>query len=179
MKIRIISYSLTGNNEALASAISDKLKVQHITVEEKKKRTIATTALDMLFNRKPKIEPENVSADNNDLLIFMAPIWMGKVASPLRGIFKNLKRKSGHYAFVTISGGADGPNTGIEKDLVWRLKRKPDLIIDELIVDLFPKDSKPTRDQISTYRLSADDIEKITKRVTDRIGKLKLNRSDK
>ncbi|MCK4731406.1 MAG: flavodoxin family protein, partial [Methanophagales archaeon] len=55
MKVTVISYSLTGNNEALAASIASEISAEHIRITESKPRTNVTIALDMLFNRTPKV----------------------------------------------------------------------------------------------------------------------------
>ncbi len=53
MQTIVISYSLTGNNDALATSIATELVAKHIKIIESKPRTNGTIALDMLFNRTP------------------------------------------------------------------------------------------------------------------------------
>ena len=45
MKITVISYSLTGNNEALAASVAAALGAEHIKISEPKRRTIGTIVL--------------------------------------------------------------------------------------------------------------------------------------
>jgi NADPH-dependent FMN reductase. len=71
----------------------------------------------MLFNRTPKVNPIADKVEDNDLVIFVGPVWMGQVAAPLRAYFKHLKGRLDQYAFVSISGGADGPNPKLAGEL--------------------------------------------------------------
>ncbi|MBC7097808.1 flavodoxin family protein [Candidatus Bipolaricaulota bacterium] len=164
MKTTVISYSLTGNNAALAAGISSAFQAEHI---ESRGRTIGTIALDMLFNRTPKVKPIVDKVEDNDFVIFVGPVWMGQVASPLRAYFKRLKGRLGRYAFISISGGADGPNPKLARELSQRLGKEPAAVIDLHIAALLPADPKPTRQDTSSYRLTDEDAIRLTDRVLE------------
>jgi flavodoxin len=123
MKTIIVYYSRTGNNAALAEKVAERLGADRFELIDANPRTMKTIVLDMLFNRYPPLKafPENIG--KYDLVVFMGPIWMFGIASPMRTCFKELKKKMGEYAFVSINGGALGPNTKIAGKLVRRLGR--------------------------------------------------------
>lgn len=73
MKTAIISYSLTGNNEKLAKGLAEALSSEHISIQETRKRTIGTIILDMLYNRKPRIQIPEINPEGYDLIIFAGP----------------------------------------------------------------------------------------------------------
>jgi hypothetical protein len=56
MKTSVISYSLTGNNEALAHSLAAALQAEHVRIAEVRQRTIGMIVLDMIFNRTPHIQ---------------------------------------------------------------------------------------------------------------------------
>ena len=166
MKILVVSYSLTGNNDGLAAHIAAAFSGTHCRIVEAKPRSMGTTALDMLFGRVPAV---NIPAELNagfDAVIFAAPVWMGKAASPLRACFAHLRGKPGRYAFVSLSGGADGPdsNAALAADLEKRLKAVPSAVVDLHIADLLPADPKPVRAKTSAYRATEDDYRNLTAR---------------
>ena len=167
MKIIIISYSLTGNNEAVASSMAAELSAEHIKISETKPRTHFTIGIDMLFNRTPKVKVNPIvdKVEDNDFVIFVGPVWMGQVAAPLRAYFKHLKARICQYAFVSISGGADGPNPKIAHELNKRLGKKPAAVIDLHIADLLPSDPKPTREDTSSYRINDEDVRSLTSKI--------------
>lgn len=170
MRIAVVSYSLTGNNSALAKSVANALKARIIVVTGTKTWTSGTIALDLLFNRTPQIKLEELEA--YDLILFSAPVWAGQVASPLRAYLKRMKRNSCRYAFFSISGGADGPNPKLAGELKRRTGRQPEAVIDLHIADLLPKIPKPTRVVTSAYRLSAEDITKLTGTIVEAINSL-------
>lgn len=172
MKTTVISYSFTGNNKALADSIALKLSAEHINVTETGTRTFGRIALDMLFNRTPKVSPTMNSVVENDLILFVSPVWMGHVAAPLRACFKDLKSNLKQYVFISISGGADGPNPNLSGELKKRLGKKPAAVIDLHIAEILPLDPKPTREDTSSYHLIKVDIERLTDRIFPSLQKI-------
>jgi len=162
MKTLIISYSLTGNNEDLAASLASSLAAERIVILESKPRTMGTIVLDLMFNRIPKVEVPTKMAEDHDLVLFVGPVWMGHVASPFRACFKQLIPKIGKYAFISISGGADGPNPGLLDELTRRLKKEPISVIDLHIASLLPREPKPARKDTSAYRINGKDVKHLT-----------------
>lgn len=162
MKIKVISYSFTGNNESLACSIAQEFSAEHIKVSEPKPRTIGTIILDMLFKRIPRIQPSPAEMDGYDLILLLGPVWMGQVAAPLRSYLKHFKNHPANYAFISISGGADAGNGKLEGDLEKRAGIKPAAIIDLHIADLLPVSNKPERKDTASYKIDKNDITKLT-----------------
>jgi hypothetical protein len=162
MKIVVISYSLSGNNEALANSIAEEFAAEHIKITEPKRRTIGSIILDLIFNRTPRVQPIPERLEKYDLILFFGPIWMGQVATPLRAYFKNLKTNPRRYAFISIGGGADGPNLKLAGELKKRVGTEPAALINLHTADLLPSDPKPVRKDTMAYRLNKRDIKKLT-----------------
>ena len=162
MKIVVISYSLTGNNEALANSIAEEFAVEHIKITEPKPRTMGSIILDLIFNKTPQVQPIPDRLENYDLILFLGPIWIGQVATPLRAYFKHIKTNPCRYAFISISGGADSDNPKLAGELKKRVGKEPIALIDLHIADLLPFDPKPTRKVTSAYQLNNEDIKKLT-----------------
>lgn len=164
MHIKIISYSLTGNNDAVAKSLAAALGAQHIQVTEKGKRTMPAIFLDLLLNRTPSVNP-TVDVYADDLVIFIAPVWLGRIATPLRAYFKQLKNKQCKYAYVSISGGADGENTKLAGELKSRVGREPVALVDLHIAALLPPVPKPTRNDTMQYHITEADVKKLTDKI--------------
>jgi flavodoxin len=175
MKKMIVSYSLTGNNEDLAASLATTLGAEHVRITESKPRTMLTTVMYMLFNRTPKIALPLEKAEACDLVLFVGPVWMGQIATPFRACFKQLKHKIAKYAFVSISGGADGPNLKIADELKKRLAQDPVCLIDLYIANLLPPELKPTRDDTSAYRLTESDVKYLTDTVVTTLDKANVH----
>ncbi len=171
MKVAIISYSLTGNNESLAASLASHYKAEHIRISEVRPRATRTTLLDLLFNRYPPIQFHFTEAAAYDLIIFVGPIWGGTVAAPLRTCFRQIAPQIRDYAFVSISGGAIGHNRKLEAELVKRLKKAPRSVIDLPISDLLPAGRKHDPAMTSSYRLGKEDTRKLADSVIAEIDK--------
>lgn len=163
MKTVVMSYSLTGNNEALAKRIAEDLKVEHIRITEQKKRTFGTIAADIIFRRTPRTEPKPEVISAYDMIILVAPVWMGQPAFPLRSYWKQLKKHPQEYAFVSISGGGMKDNQGLPGALRKAAGIEAEAVVDLSIADLLPPEPKPTAQATSAYRLAEQDIDNLTK----------------
>ena len=169
MKVLVVSYSLTGNNEAIARAMAAELAAEHVRITEPKPRTMGTIAADMMLNRTPRIDQGLEGLEGADLVVIVGPVWMGHVAAPLRACLKRLKGRPCRYVFCSISGGADGPNPKLADDLKKRVGRAPAAVVDMHIADLLPAEPRPTREDTSTYRLSVRDVESLTQAMVMRM----------
>jgi hypothetical protein len=168
LKIAVVSYSLTGNNEALARSVAGVLAAEHIKIQEPKQRTTGTIILDVLFNRTPKTEPKPARLENYDLVLFFGPVWMGQAAFPLRPYLKH--PKLGRYAFVSLSGGAMNDNPKLANDLKKRSGKDPAALIDLHVTDLLPAEPKPGTKETSAYRINEADRKKLTNTIVDRLN---------
>jgi hypothetical protein len=162
MKAIVIFYSLTGNNQDLATSLAATLGAEHVRITEPKPRTTSKIALDMIFNRTPKIAVPVETIEGVDLTLFVGPVWMGQVASPFRACFKQLGPKIAKYAFISICGGADGPNPKLASELEKRLGKEPVCLLDLHIADLLPPEPKPTRNDTMAYRITERDVKHLT-----------------
>jgi len=171
MNAIVISYSLTGNNSDLAAGLAATLGAEHVEITEPKSRTVSTTVLDMAFKRTPKIVMPVEKIEEYDLVLFVGPVWMGQIATPFRACFRQLGQKIGKYAFTSISGGADGPNTRLADELKKRLVKEPVCLIDLHIADLLPSEPKPTRKDTSAYRITGRDVKYLTDKIVATLHK--------
>jgi hypothetical protein len=170
MKTLIIFYSFTGNNATLAKAIARKLDADCIELKEIQKRTVFTIVLDVFFNRTPKIQNIENQFDQYEYLIFVAPVWFGKIRTPLRAVFQHMKGKNKKLSFVSISAGADGINPGLESEITKRTGSAPKIVINQLIRDLLPADSKPNRKLVDEYKISEEEAEMMANNVFNQLN---------
>lgn len=179
MKMIVISYSLTGNNEALANSVAKEFAVEHMKITEPKPRTNGSIVLDLIFHRTPQVQPIPERLENYGLILFLGPVWMGHVATPLRAYLKYLKKNPRRYAFISISGGADGENPKLKDELTKRAGKEPTVLIDLHIADLLPSDPKPTRKDTSAYRLNDRDARSLTNIIMKTMRETISNLEDK
>lgn len=171
MRIAIISYSLTGNNDALASNIASELSAEHIRITESQKRGYGEITLDLLLNRTPEASPAPQVLAQYEGLIFVAPVWMGQPAFPLRGYLKFLKTHPCSYGFATISGGSLNPNPQLKNHLIKRTGKEPQVFVDQYISDLLPKDIKADPKAVEAYRLTESDLRQLTAKAVGELRK--------
>ena len=171
MSIAIVSYSMTGNNEALASNVAKVLAAEHIKITEPKKRTFGTIALDLLFGRIPHVSPAPQALDQYDGLIFVAPVWMGQPAFTLRAYLKYVKVHPRKYGFVTISGGSLNPNPQLRNNIIKRAGTTPAVFADMYIANLLPKGAKIDPKAVEAYRLTESDLDLLTAKAVEEIKK--------
>ena len=175
MKVIVISYSLTGNNQDLAASVAAALGAEHVRITERKPRKMGKIVLDVMLNRTPKIALPVEKVEGYDGVIFCGPVWMGQVASPFRACFKQLGSQIGRYAFVSICGGADGPNPNLAGELETRLGRAPAGLIELHIADLLPPEPKPTRDDTMAYRITQKEVKSLSERAVAALQPLIAN----
>lgn len=171
MSIAVVSYSMTGNNEALASRLAKALPAEHIRITEPKKRSYGAIALDVALNRTPRASPAPQTLDKYDGIIFVAPVWMEQPAFPLRSYLKYLKKNPRKYGFVSISGGSLNPNPHLLKNIIKHAGNAPAVLVDMHIADLLPKDTKIDPKAVGAYKLTESDYDSLTAKAVMEIKK--------
>ncbi len=169
MKTVVISYSRTGNNQILAKAIAAGLSAEHVTITMPGEKSFFSIGMDMLFNRTPKVNTTQENHVDFQNVVFVGPVWMGQIASPLRAPVRKHRNSLQQYAFVSISGGADGPNTKLTAELKKRIGKDPVSVVNFLIAEMLPADPKPTREQTEAYRLDEAKAEELARKVMEEL----------
>lgn len=170
MKIAVVSYSWTGNNTRYAQYLANALSAQALAVRTIHPVTYGSVTLDIMLQRKPKIDLAPDALHAYDLVLIVGPVWMGKVAFPLRCCLDMLKRNRQPYAFLSVSGGADGDNPLLAKELKQRTGSEPVFVLDQHIRELLPGEPKPTRGDTSNYRLSDADCALFSQRAVEAVS---------
>ncbi len=160
MKTLIVYYSFTRNNELLAKAIQARLNCDILKIEEVTKRNGFKILLDLMLNRKPRIKPHPYSISSYEQCIFVAPIWAGEIASPLKTFLLQEKDHINCYSFISVCGGAPQQKEKLVKSLVKLLEQEPGLVQELWINDLLPEEKKDTIKYTSGYRIQSKDLEK-------------------
>jgi hypothetical protein len=172
MGVAVISYSLTGNNGRLATSLARALAARCISITETGRRNMGTIALDVMLNRTPKVSFPAVKPEDHDLVVFVGPVWMGHVASPFRACFMELKPRLGRYAFVSICGGAEGPNPKLAAELTKRLGKEPVALVEMHKADFLPPEPKPTRKDTMAYKVSDAQVKELTEKAVSVLKKV-------
>lgn len=129
MNTLLIYYSFTGNNEKLANYLVEKLHCAIIKLETVRKRNGFSILLDLIFKRKPAVKPLSVHLKDFDHIIFLTPIWAGKIAMPMKSLLLNQAKNIRYYSFITACGGGDdSQKSRIEAELLSTVGRAPEII---------------------------------------------------
>ncbi|HEY9122202.1 MAG TPA: hypothetical protein VIM80_04320 [Brevefilum sp.] len=172
MKIKVISYSFTGNNEALAADFAKEIGVEHLRISEPKKRTAGKIVRENLFNKDPKINLSGDEISADDFAIFVSPFWFGKIASPMRAYFKQLKRIPSKFGVLSLCVGYDDPETYQEfkNELGQTLRKDPEFVILKRIADLLPPGQAPTQKLLTEYRINQKDLKMLVASIIEELG---------
>lgn len=165
MKTIIVTYSFSGNNARLAKSLAEKSNADLTEVREFRRRNIPTIVMDTLLNRSPKIQDLQTEIRDYDHVIFVAPIWFGKVASPFRQVFHQCRNELKRYSFVSISGGANGIRPSVEKELRRRTGKKPYNLSHYLISDFLPDHQKGDQKVLNHYKLKNEEASELSERI--------------
>lgn len=153
----VLSYSYTSNNARYAAALSAALGATHVQVQPKHKVTYGSITLDLIFSRKPEISFVSATLREYDLVLLVAPVWMGQPAFPLRRCLDALKGNAVPYGFLTICGGSDEGNPTLPGSILRRTGRAPALVYQQHLCKLLASSPAMTRQEVMDYRLTERD----------------------
>lgn len=158
MKTIIVYFSHSHNNKLLASYLKNRLSVDIFRIEEENKRTWLKILLDVLFNRTPQIRDYYHPLFLYDNYVFVAPVWSGKIASPLKTFLHKEKDAIGRYSFIILCAAVNGQHSKIVRELT-RLVGHPPVIVTELRVDnVFPAEKGEKIRYTAGYQLEEQDL---------------------
>ncbi|MEQ8910338.1 MAG: hypothetical protein RIC95_14155 [Vicingaceae bacterium] len=169
MKTLLISYSLSGNNEAVANRIAKQLPADHLQLTESSKRGFFRISIDLIFNRTPKVQPTAIPMEDYDFVVLIGPVWMGKIAFPLRSCLSQLKKNLKPYAFVSVCGGSNGKHPTLEVELLKRTGIEPTAVIEMHIANLLPQNVEPSYKAINAYQLTDEDFDQLSLNVIEQL----------
>jgi flavodoxin len=159
MKNLIVYYSFTENNKKLAEYVRNKLHCDIVGIETVKKRAGLSILLDLMFNRKPGIKPVPYSLRDYDHIVFMSPIWAGKIAMPLTSFLIKEKQNVRTYSFITLCGGGNAnQREKIQNLLSIVLGRQPITVAELWINTLLHDEKKNTIKYASGYRIDSNEF---------------------
>lgn len=154
MKTLIIYYSFSGNNEFLAQELQKRLNCDIQKILEVNKRTGFTIFLDSIFKRNPKIKKINFDLQQYDRLILIAPIWTGKMATPLKSFIDLEKKHFKNYSFITVCTGPEGQEQKIIDELFQLTQKQPEIVMQLKINDLLRPERKNKVKYATPYQIN-------------------------
>ncbi|WP_147805203.1 flavodoxin family protein [Alkalicoccus halolimnae] len=151
MKLLILYYSHSGNNEKLAVELQERIGCDKYEVKEKKKRKDISIFFDFLLKRNSRLAPIEFDVSEYGPVILLAPIWAGKIAAPMRTFIK--REKLTDYSFITLCSGADGQREKIASELATLTPEKPTAVAELWINNLLPEEQRNKIKYTSSFRV--------------------------
>jgi flavodoxin len=167
MKPMIVCYSHTKNNERLAKRLQDGLGCEILDINEKKKRKTISILLDFMFNRSAKLTGYQFGNHNQDTLIIVAPVWGGKLASPMRVFLEKEKDKIHRYFFISLCNGGVGQKAKIAEELTTLAQREPEAVAELWINRLLPEEQQNKIKHTFHYRVNEKDLDRFEEEISE------------
>ena len=157
MKTLIVYYSFTGNNQALAFKLRERLQCDILRIEETGGRTGLSILLDLIFKRRSKLKKYNVQLKDFDNIVLVAPVWAGAIGTPMQAFLQQEKQNIRQYSFITVCSGAPGQREKISGALQSIVGVKPSLVEELWVNDLLPAEKKNKIRYTTPYRVKDGD----------------------
>lgn len=125
LKSCVIYYSLSGNTELIAKAISDEIGAKLVKIQPKKE--IKSKGLlkylwvgkQVLMKETPDIDDISEKFDDYDLIIIGTPVWAYTFSPPIRGFFSKVSITNKKIAlFCTYDGTKGNALSKMENELL-------------------------------------------------------------
>lgn len=159
MRILIIYYSFSGNNEKLALLLREKLSADLFKIQESKKRNKFSILFDLLFNRVSKIYDNNtINFDNYEKIILVSPIWGKKIASPMKSFLVKNNNRFKNFHLITVCNGERQQKELIENELQSIIGLKPNSVCELWINNLLPENKRNKVKHTFNFIIKEDDF---------------------
>lgn len=160
MKSLIVYYSHSGNNEKLAHHLKEKTGWDILKINEMKERKTISILLDFMVKRDSKLNHSTTNLKDYSKIIFIAPIWGGKIASPLRSYMELEKNNVENYAFIGLCNGVEGQKYKVDTELKSILRNEPMLVKELWINRLLSEDKRNKIRHTFSFKVTDSDLER-------------------
>ncbi len=117
-RILVVLYSYTGTCRRLAQLLCSLRGWPVAEITEPRPRSGAwgtwRCVLDSLLRRRPPICYAGPSPANFDVVVLVAPIWVSRLAAPMRSFVASQHEHLPDVAVVSVMGGSGAPNAVAE-----------------------------------------------------------------
>lgn len=175
MKTLLVYYSLTGNNKALAEKLSVGTQYDLLRLEEENRRTMFSTLLGLIFRRRPRLKKYDVDISTYDNVILIAPVWAGKVATPMESFIRRERQYVKAYSFITLCGGIAGQKEKLFASLSTLAGKEPVAIEELWVSDIL----SGQENGVGTYRIKDCDWGRFADRIVAFEDAVKLSGNEK
>lgn len=173
MNSLIVYYSHSGNNEMLAKVLQERMGCPiHRITEVRKRRTISILA-DGYLKRHPVLEPLEVKLGDYDQVVFVAPVWGRRVASPMRTFIESEKGNLKRFYFITLCSGEEGQKEKLAMELYAASGLRPEGVEELWINSLLPEDKRNRIRYTFNYRVDREDMWRFDREIETFLQRLK------
>jgi hypothetical protein len=116
-KILVVTYSFTGTGNRLTELLCRSRNWTSAQVVDRRPRKAWVTlrcAVESLFRLKPPIVYNGPDPAEFDLVVLVAPIWLRRLASPMRSFAASFQGSLRRVAVISVMGGKGGQNAAAE-----------------------------------------------------------------
>ena len=116
-KILVVTYSMTGTGARLTELLCRSRDWASAQVVERRPRKAWVTlrcAVESMLRLKPPIAYNGPDPAQFDLVVLVAPIWVYRLASPMRSFVANFGDRLRQVAVISVMGGKGGQNAASE-----------------------------------------------------------------
>lgn len=116
-KILVVTYSMTGTGARLTELLCRSRNWTSAQVLERRPRRAWVTlrcAVESMLRLKPPIVYNGPDLDQFDLVVLVAPIWVYRLASPMRSFAASFRSSLKQVAVISVMGGKGGQNAAAE-----------------------------------------------------------------
>ncbi|APW37263.1 flavodoxin [Rhodoferax koreense] len=117
-KTLVVFYSSTGTCRRLAQLLNTQfgwplgeIREPHVRVGL---RGVLRCVADSWLSREPPIRYEGPALRDFDAVVLLAPIWLYRLAGPMRSFIASHGAELRHYAVLSVMGGRGAPNAVAE-----------------------------------------------------------------
>ena len=158
MKILIVYYSHSGNNEKVAHELKNKTGGVLYRIWEKRKRKTVSILFDILFKRNSSLRQTLIDIREFDKVILVSPIWGGRIATPMRAFIKEKQEYINEYYFISVCNGEPGQQGKIIDELYSITHRTPGNFSELSINSLLPAEKQRKVRYTFNYRIDTRDL---------------------
>lgn len=158
MKRLLLYYSHSGNNRWLVQTLAKQIDVDIEEIRETWPRPSLRIIWDMARDRRPAIQPLNVSPDRYDQVLLVAPLWDRGIAHPMKTVLEGMAGRMPRYGFVTLCGfqrkGQQEVLTSQRNELTGRA---PEFVMQLCVADAMPEAERQSQMAVTRRRIGDPD----------------------
>lgn len=132
-RVLVVCYSRSGHTLDVATAIAERCEADLELIRDKTPRDGLLgwwrSAFEALFRRQPWIQPSRRSVSDYALVIIGTPVWVGRMASPVRSYLLRQRTRLRRVAFFCTHGGTGGNKVLAEMEALCGRRPRATLVV--------------------------------------------------